>query len=41
MKEGKVIEAGPARQIFEKPRSPYTQALLAAALDLEANDNKG
>jgi microcin C transport system ATP-binding protein len=41
MKEGRVIEAGPARQIFEKPRSPYTQALLAAALDLEANDNKG
>jgi microcin C transport system ATP-binding protein len=36
MKDGKVVEAAPAQQIFANPRSPYTQALIAAALDLEA-----
>jgi microcin C transport system ATP-binding protein len=30
---GKVVEEGPARQIFEAPREDYTKALLAAALD--------
>jgi microcin C transport system ATP-binding protein len=34
MKSGKVVEEGPARQIFERPRAPYTKALLAAAFDL-------
>jgi microcin C transport system ATP-binding protein len=34
MKSGKVVEEGPARQIFERPREPYTKALLAAAFDL-------
>ena len=36
MKNGRVVEAGPARQIFAAPQHPYTQALLAAALNLEA-----
>ncbi len=36
MKSGRVIEAGPARQVFTDPQHPYTQALLAAALNLEA-----
>ncbi|MBK8509641.1 MAG: ABC transporter ATP-binding protein [Candidatus Competibacteraceae bacterium] len=36
MKGGRVVEAGPARQVFERPQHPYTQALLAAALDLDA-----
>ena len=36
MKSGRVIEAGPARQVFTNPQHPYTQALLAAALNLEA-----
>ena len=27
------VEEGPVRQIFEAPRQPYTQALLAASLD--------
>jgi microcin C transport system ATP-binding protein len=36
MKDGRVVEAAPAQQIFANPRSPYTQALIAAALDLEA-----
>ena len=34
MKSGKVVEEGPAGQIFERPREPYTKALLAAAFDL-------
>ncbi len=36
MKSGRVVEAGPARQVFTNPQHPYTQALLAAALNLEA-----
>jgi microcin C transport system ATP-binding protein len=36
MRDGKVVEHGPAQQIFEAPREPYTQALMKAAFDLEA-----
>jgi microcin C transport system ATP-binding protein len=32
MRAGVVVEQGPARQVFEAPRSDYTRALLAAAL---------
>ncbi|MCP5195738.1 MAG: ABC transporter ATP-binding protein [Gammaproteobacteria bacterium] len=35
MKNGRVVEEGPARRVFEQPKHPYTQALLAAALNLE------
>jgi microcin C transport system ATP-binding protein len=35
LKDGKVVEQGPSRQIFEAPRTDYTKALIAAALDLE------
>jgi len=35
MKDGKVVESGCAADIFDAPRQPYTQALLAAALDLQ------
>ena len=35
MRGGRVVEAGPAAEVFERPREPYTQALLAAALRLE------
>jgi microcin C transport system ATP-binding protein len=34
MKDGKVVEQGPAERIFQSPETPYTQALLAAALEL-------
>ena len=36
LRQGRVVEQGPARAIFETPRTDYTRALLAAALDLEA-----
>ncbi len=35
MKNGKVVEEGPARDIFERPQNEYTKALLAAAFDLK------
>jgi microcin C transport system ATP-binding protein len=35
MKNGRVVEEGPAQQVFARPQHPYTQALLAAALNLE------
>jgi len=38
LKDGKVVEAGPAAHIFETPRNPYTVALMAAAFNLEPID---
>jgi microcin C transport system ATP-binding protein len=38
MQHGRIVEAGPAERIFQSPREPYTQALLAAAFDLEVKD---
>ncbi len=34
MKEGKVVESGPADDVFNAPQHPYAQSLLAAAMDL-------
>lgn len=36
MRGGKVVEEGPAQQLFKNPQSDYTRALFAAAFDLEA-----
>jgi len=36
MKDGKVVEAGPAAEIFAAPKTEYTKALLAAAFSHEA-----
>jgi microcin C transport system ATP-binding protein len=36
LKDGKVVEHGPAAAVFERPREPYTKALMAAAFALEA-----
>jgi len=41
MKDGVVVEAGPSEQILDAPRTSYTQALMAAAFDLEARSNVG
>ena len=35
MQNGKIVEEGEAEAIFDRPREPYTQALLAAALNLD------
>jgi microcin C transport system ATP-binding protein len=36
MKDGKVVEQGPAAEIFAQPKSDYTRALMAAAFRGEA-----
>ena len=36
MRGGKVVEAGPADEVFAAPRDPYTRALFAAAFRVEA-----
>ena len=35
MREGKVVEAGTAEEIFDAPRTDYTKALMAAAFRIE------
>ncbi|MEM7249830.1 MAG: ABC transporter ATP-binding protein [Pseudomonadota bacterium] len=40
MREGVVVEAGTAKQIFEHPGERYTQALMAAAFDMEAVEDE-
>jgi microcin C transport system ATP-binding protein len=35
MRNGRVVEEGPADEIFDRPREDYTKALMAAAFDLE------
>ena len=36
MQAGKVVEHGPAREIFAAPKTAYTRALMAAAFKVEA-----
>ena len=36
MRDGKVVESGPALELLAKPRSAYTRALFAAAFDIKA-----
>ncbi|MGV1015043.1 MAG: ABC transporter ATP-binding protein, partial [Methyloceanibacter sp.] len=36
LRYGKVVEQGPARDVFSDPKTDYTKALLAAAFELEA-----
>jgi microcin C transport system ATP-binding protein len=37
MRHGKVVEQGPATEIFANPQSDYTRALFAAAFAIEAD----
>jgi len=38
MKDGKVVEQGPTEAIFDNPTEAYTRALMAAAFDLEFDE---
>ena len=39
MRNGKVVEQGPAEQVFQQPREDYTKALMAAAFDIQATES--
>jgi microcin C transport system ATP-binding protein len=39
MRDGQVVEEGPAQEIFENPRDPYTRALMAAAFEFKADES--
>jgi microcin C transport system ATP-binding protein len=41
MKSGKVVEAGPAAELFKSPKSDYTRALFAAAFKIETTGAEG
>ncbi len=38
MRDGRVVEQGPAEAIFARPKHPYTQALFAAAFEIKADE---
>jgi microcin C transport system ATP-binding protein len=38
LKDGNVVEHGPADTIFDAPRTDYTKALMAAAFELQATE---
>ncbi|TIM63639.1 MAG: ABC transporter ATP-binding protein, partial [Mesorhizobium sp.] len=35
MRNGRIVEAGPSEQIFERPQTDYTRALISAAFRIE------
>jgi len=39
LKDGRVVEQGPAEAVFDHPREPYTRALMAAAFELKADES--
>ncbi len=40
MRQGEVVETGQAEDIFDRPQHPYTQALMAAALNVEVVESE-
>ncbi|MEE8213479.1 MAG: ABC transporter ATP-binding protein [Alphaproteobacteria bacterium] len=38
MRRGRVVEQGPADDIFNDPKDPYTRALMVAAFEMKADD---
>ena len=38
IRDGVVVEHGPAEQVIDNPQEPYTKALMAAAFDLVADE---
>ncbi|WP_095589471.1 ABC transporter ATP-binding protein [Actibacterium ureilyticum] len=39
MKQGDIVEAGPAARIFSDPETPYTRILMEAAFEMKAADD--
>ncbi len=39
IKQGEVVEAGSADTIFDNPKEAYTQALMKAAFEIEADES--
>ena len=39
LRAGKVVEQGPADELFANPRHPYTRALFAAAFEIKADES--
>jgi len=39
LKDGKIVEQGPATDVIDNPKEPYTKALMAAAFDLRADES--
>jgi microcin C transport system ATP-binding protein len=40
MRQGRVVEQGPTERIFEQPTHAYTRALMAAAFELQAVEER-